>query len=259
MDVVEIAGENYEIYTQEEADNRGIDYVYWKDATEEGQYVITDDNYVCEVRKIYESKKGDRQIVLSGGRCWDNDSAEINYEAYKEVGNFQFNKPQTYMQREIKNFRSDFIIRFYARLRAQGVKHNDMPWDHMGRMYRPDTPAPVVTVKKLFRSKETMKEVSKQVAEIMDEKGLTEENLLDKYMDLLEMAKDEGDLTNLRLTLDSLSKKRGTDKPQQKQNLIEESVSMSREIGEGIKKEKQQIQATRTTRTDEDEEETAEQ
>lgn len=51
-------GNEYEVYTEEEAKERGLEYTYWKDG-KEGDLVISDDKYVSKLlkRKIYYGKK----------------------------------------------------------------------------------------------------------------------------------------------------------------------------------------------------------
>ena len=47
------------VYTKDEADNKKLDYVYWRQA-EIGDWAITDDNFVseCYARKDYTDKNG---------------------------------------------------------------------------------------------------------------------------------------------------------------------------------------------------------
>ena len=49
----------YNIYTKDEADTKGVDYKYWKEANK-GEYALTDDNYVGEViqKKCYTGDNG---------------------------------------------------------------------------------------------------------------------------------------------------------------------------------------------------------
>lgn len=42
----------WEIYTREEAEEKGISYTYWKDATPETKFLLTDDNFVSPVIKL---------------------------------------------------------------------------------------------------------------------------------------------------------------------------------------------------------------
>lgn len=60
MLVLNLRGKDYIIYTKEEADSKGIQYKYWLDAEKEGEYVLSDNDFVVPVIKIkdYMDYKG---------------------------------------------------------------------------------------------------------------------------------------------------------------------------------------------------------
>ena len=62
---IERGDAEHEIHTRDEADELGIDYVPWEDATE-GQWAFTDDGYVAECIRRWDAGKRSR-IDLSFG------------------------------------------------------------------------------------------------------------------------------------------------------------------------------------------------
>jgi len=65
----------YVYYERNEADDLCIEYVYWKDATEDGQWILTDDDIVVQVISIKKYLKGKRDKIYyrlpQGGIFWD--------------------------------------------------------------------------------------------------------------------------------------------------------------------------------------------
>jgi len=65
----------YIYYEQCEADNEGIEYVYWKYAKNDGDWILTDDNIVVQVITIKKYMKGKKQKVYyrlpQGGIFWN--------------------------------------------------------------------------------------------------------------------------------------------------------------------------------------------
>lgn len=236
--------DTHPIYTKEEADEKDLDYVYWKDA-DEGDWAITDDEYVCRCKRVTATKKN-KEIALTGGTAWDSENAEIHFEQNHEIGVYSYMKPQTHMSKEVKSRRAKQVIDIYCRLRTKGVKHSDMPWDRMGQIYRPDQEIPRATVQRLFKTEKVKEKVSERIVEILEDEGFSDRELIREYKEVLEEAKDDGDLTNARLTLDSVAEMKGVDEPDTEKVTNEQEATYHRKITEDVQEEKKKLKQKRT-------------
>lgn len=84
-----------EYYRQEEADELGLEYIPWRDAVTEGQWVLTDDGYVLKTTKVktivetrYKKTRVRRRIHT--GLCWryPHSKLPMEIERHMEVGHY---------------------------------------------------------------------------------------------------------------------------------------------------------------------------
>jgi len=189
--------QRFNIYTKEEADaDSSMGYCDWKDANE-GDYAITDDDYVmrCLSRKDYTDKNGNIKtfVKLSGGVGWCSPSAKINFKlnhAYKKYT--KVNPAKTWDEYEVKSTRGTNTINTYANMMLNG----SVDFDTLGKVYRPDSEIPRATVRRFLKNKRVKMMVEKKVKEILSDKAINKEFAVDNIVKALDMAEHKGDVGN---------------------------------------------------------------
>lgn len=238
----------YKVFTKEEADEEGIEYVYWKEAYP-GDWAITDDNYVMLCYQRYETK-GNDQVVLAGGRSWTTEDSVINHDEYRKVGNYCYNKPQTWSEVEARKSRMDRALTVLA---ASLLATGEYDYEAAAQAYRKDQEIPVATLKRNLKQKEVKIKLEKKLIELYNERGFTKDWVVDKILKAAEIAEDKNDVTNLLRAAENGIKLHAME-PKKKQRTDELEMDFSKEISDGIQKEKKRITARRTTEEDDDEE-----
>ena len=200
MDIInrKVAGkwENYEIYTEQEADDKGITYKYWKESSE-GNYGVSDDGYVgiCLKRAEYTDKHNRKKthIKMSYGVGWVSKGSKILYEPNKLMNIFTQVKPTHWADKEAKRTRTKQTVAAYVDML---ISAHGIDWEALGNIYRPDEKAPAATVRRLMKQESIKTMVEEKTKEILAKKGITKERVLDLYEKGLLMAETKIDVGN---------------------------------------------------------------
>jgi len=201
---------SYPIYTKTEADGRGIDYVYWKEVTDEGAWVISDDEWVCQVIRVngpYKNSAGveSRQVVLPYCRRFTTGASRIVFEDYYGKGDYSSPTPDGWIDRELRSKRARRVIRFYSVLLMKKGRVPEKDLEVLGRIYRPDQKEPAATLKRLLRQKKTKKMVQEELIKLLSENDITPQYVIEGYKEVLEEAKKHGQLSVAKKTLDTFA------------------------------------------------------
>lgn len=200
-----IAGKmrTFKIYTQDEADKKGYLYIKWKHA-DEGDYALSDDGYVgeCLSRKVYTDKKGRTKtfVKCAHGVQWVTNNGRFMYEPNKEAGTYSHVKPSRWEDKEARTTRAKNAVNTYVGNILNGEKPD---WDLIGRVYRPDQKIPAATARRLFKKQRIVDMVEKKLKEILLNKGINKEHVVDLQLEGLEMARSKGDISNFLKVTDS--------------------------------------------------------
>ena len=173
----------FDIYTQDEADKKGYLYIEWKHA-DQGDYALSDDGYVgeCLSRKVYTDKKGRTKtfIKCAHGVQWVTNNGKFMYEPNKEAGTYSHVKPTRWEDKEARTTRANNAVNAYV---ADIIQGNKPDWDMIGRVYRPDQKIPAATARRLFKKQRIVDMVEKKLKEILIDKGITQEQVLDLQLE----------------------------------------------------------------------------
>jgi hypothetical protein len=179
--------ETYEVfvYPKEEADKLGFEYVYWKDATKTGQYVITDDEWVTKVISVKEYHVSEKcranarifKHVLTeiGPMFTRNKNGKLEYLERKKYNNFYDIKPRRWIDREVKMIRTRRMVKLYAYMKLA----NNIDYDRLGKEYRPDQAIPAATVKRLLKYDEVKAMIHEEIVNILKDKGIDKTTFFD--------------------------------------------------------------------------------
>jgi vacuolar-type H+-ATPase subunit I/STV1 len=241
----------YSVYTKQEAAEKKITPVYWKQA-QTGDWALTDDNYVseCYDRKDYTDKNGKTKtfIKLTCGVGWDTQFSKINYELNRTYGVYSKTNPKrSYDVQENNTTRARNTVTSYAQMVVNAGK---VDYQALGQIYRPDQKSPAATVRRFLKQKVSRKMVEKKLKELLVEKKVNKEFALNNLMVALKMSEEKGDVNNFLKANDYImdllemkpSKKMVTDTIQ---------VDMTKQIAETIAKEDKRVLVQRKTEENE--------
>lgn len=235
----------YEVYTQSEADEVGIEYVHWKDA-EPGDWALSDDGFVgkCLKRGTYESAPGKFTdfSTFVFARKWVRTNSELNVRArLKKAGAFYHTVPMGWEEVENNRPRTDVLVEMAARLMADKGWLSREEMHQIGMMCRPDLDIPYIWVRKQLNRQEVRERVYKELGGLLDQKGLGLDRLLEQYRALLD-DEEVRDSTKARMLKDLMDYHNVAqpEMPQTKSKRKEEMLLEDLETSRRIK-------ATRTT------------
>ena len=194
----------YPLYTSNEAEIKNISFVHWKDV-EVGDYGLSDDGFIgeCIGRKTYTDKHNRTKtfVKMSYGANWISKNSKIIYADNKEHNSYASIKPRNWVEKELGKTRTKNLITAYV---SQLVSNQPIDWNTLGNIYRPDEKIPGATVRRLLKQEVVKNMVDKKLKEVLVNKGITEDFVLDTMLEAIEIAKTKLDAGNLLKAADSL-------------------------------------------------------
>ncbi len=239
------------VYTKDEADNKKLDYVYWRQA-EIGDWAITDDNFVseCYARKDYTDKNGKVKtfVKLTCGVGWDSGFSKIQFLENHKYGVYSKTNPKrSWVDEESGTSRAKNTVNAYANMLLDSKA---VDFDALGQIYRPDQSVPAATVRRFLKQKTAKRMVEKKVKELLSDKAINKEFALDNIIRALQMAESKGDVNNFLKANDYIM-----DLLEMKPNkqLITDTVQvdMTKQIADTIAKEEKKLTLQRKSEVNE--------
>ena len=242
----------YNIYTQNEADEAGLDYSHWKQA-QTGDYALSDDGFVgkCIGRKDYTDKKGRVKtfVRLAYGANWAGNTNKIQYLKNKEYGVYTQANPEAnnWAVREANTTRAKNLVNAYV---GQLTSTKKVDYNQLGMIYRPDQKEPAATVRRVLKQEIIKKMVEKKLREGLSEKGINNSSVLDTMLEGLDIARAKQDVTNMIKISDAFMELLEM-KPNKKITTDMLQLDVSNSIGDIIAKEEKSFKVSRKIEEDE--------
>ena len=205
----------FELYSAEEATEKGIPFKHWK-ACEPGEYGISDDGYVgvCLRRRRYASKPQGvfKDVVfMCYGAAWVGPYSHINFLERKLNNSYSRTSARGWREIEAASGRAKAAIRLAV---DQIIKTGRMDYDAIGKIYRPEQAQPGATVKRFFRIDRVRKMLEEALQTALSNEGVTKQLVIQRLNVIYGLAEKKKDLPNmLRSTenfVDILQMKRPT-------------------------------------------------
>lgn len=248
MEVIKrkILGEFF-VYTEEEAKNEGIEYRYWKDGIE-GEYVITDDKYVCLLRK---RKPCERNVyyVLSIGTYWCRTDGrgkddEVIWE--KKRGTQYYNRAMKPFAEWLpaKHFAKD-LVRVATRMILNDGK---IDWHKLGEMFFKKHSNPPWRARRFFKFTTIQMMMETELDKQLTKYGITDEKIIqDCFLKAITLATQQGDARTLLKAGAELARLKGM-YPQKTVVTNEIQVRETRSVDNLIEQEATKIERVRSER-----------
>jgi len=236
----------YTIYRKEEADKKGINYVYWKMA-DVGQYAISDDDYVAKVinRREYPSNHNKDNIYLRFP--WGYTFFNPKYASKKlkvsgrKTNTTMSGKPML----EVKS-KQDMMKNL--------AKAYSVTWDYnlaLDMVLGSYTPTEFKKWKRMMKTEVFEKMIKEELADLLTDHGLDKTYTLELFAKVIEMAQDKKDVTNLMRAVENLQGMHGMKEKQLVKTTEKlEAISNTKLIDE-LREEEDKLIATKVTTKEE--------
>ncbi len=241
---------SYQIHSQKEADDLGMEYVYWKDA-QEGDNALSDDGYVgvCLKKAIYTDKKKRTKIniKLSYGTNWVSKNSKINFLDNLSADCYTQSSPTHWADKEAGKTRTKNVVNAYVEML---LSDKPIDWDVLGNIYRPEQKTPAATVRRLMKQESIQKMVEEKTKDLLIKKGIDREYVIDLHQEVIARAREDGKpqliLQAADVFMDLLEMKPG-------KKVVTDSIEMdfSSQISDAIDKEEKRVKLERKSETDE--------
>jgi len=234
---------SYIIFKEEEANEKNIQYKYWKDA-KEGEYGLSDDGYVAKVISKSTYKPTSIYIRYPFGYTFYNP----RYNSVKLKASGRKSNATISGKTHWEVLSNGQKMKNLAMVYAQTMDY-DKAIDHV--LDNPSNNQRIMWKKRM--KKEKFKDmVRDELQKLLQEHGLTEAYTLDLLEETIKKAKDKGDITNLMRAVDNLQDMHGMkDKHLVKTVESIEATSNVKLIDE-LREEEEKLIATRTTTKEEE-------
>jgi len=242
----------YNIYSQNEADEAGLDYAHWKQS-KMGGYALSDDGFVgkCIGRKDYTDKKGRVKtfVRLAYGANWAGNTNKIQYLKNKECDVYTQANPEAtnWVVREANTTRAKNLVNAYV---GQLTSTKKVDYNQLGMIYRPDQQSPAATVRRVLKQETIRKMVETKLREVLSEKGINNSSVLDTMLEGLDIARAKQDVTNMIKISDAFMELLEM-KPNKRITTDMLQLDVSNSIGDIIAKEEKSFKVSRKVEEDE--------
>ena len=237
----------YTVYRKEEAEEKGIEYKHWREA-EQGDYAISDDDYVAKVikKRSYMAEDGRASIYLRF--AWGYTFFNPKYASKKLVvagrkTNVTFTG-KSYIEVQSGQEKMKNLAAMYALKPDYDVA---IEWA-LGSV----TSSQRRKWKRTMKSEVFRKMVREELSKLLDEHGLNEAYTLDLLEDAIKMAKDKKDVPSMMRAVENLQDMHGM-KEKYMTKTVDKLESKSITLIDDITKEESHIEASRTTTKELDE------
>ena len=181
------------IYTLQEAKERGLQVVDWREARP-GDWACSTDFYVSQCLRLHifadRGKRQKKLITFPYGRIWVTKSARLNYLERRAAGNLNASSARTWQEQEARKTRTINMVKAYV---AQIMAGKKTDYDQLGRIYRSDQLIPAATVRRVLKEAEVQKMIDEQLSVSMSDLGLTPQMAAASIRQALTIAEERKD------------------------------------------------------------------
>jgi len=195
---------DYEIFTEDEANEQGLEYSHWKVAPE-GTFGLSDDGYIGLVikRKMYDGNRmGDNEYIrMPWGYTFYN--PKYHKKKFKARGRMTPHTLSGKREIEVKlgGKKGENLAQVYAQCGNYDLAIDWTYGDHTQNEHR--------TYKRWMKSETFKKMVREELNKLLKDKGFSEAETIDMLREAIEMAKDKKDVTNLMRAVENLQDMHG--------------------------------------------------
>ncbi|GAG82660.1 unnamed protein product, partial [marine sediment metagenome] len=191
--------QKFSVYSQKEADGKGIDYVPWRDC-KKGDWVLSDDGYVGQCLDILgpygdkSHKTFRRYFIFSFGKAWEQKYSRLNYLERRANRSYASTSAEDWATLETKHQRGKRFVEAYVAMFMTGR----IDWEKLGRIYRPDQKNPEMAARFIFKLEVFKKMIQQRMVEVFKDRNMSENDVIDMLMETFKKAKKNDDPKEMR-------------------------------------------------------------
>ena len=232
----------YKIFDKKEADSSEIEYKYWREASE-GEYGISDDNYVAKVISRAKYKSSSVYIRFPYGYNFFNhkySSSKLNF-AGRKANNTISGKPRWEVISKGQKMKNLAMVYAQTMDYDKTIEHVlDNPTDNQKIMW-----------KRRMKKEKFQDMVRDELQKLLQEHGLTEGYTLDLLEETIKKAKDKGDITNLMRAVDNLQDMHGMKEKHLVKTVEQIEATSNTKLIDELRETEDKLVATKTTTKEE--------
>ena len=231
----------YNVYTKDEADTKGVEYKYWKEA-DKGDYALTDDNYVGKViqKKCYTGDNGIDSYYIRMPFGYAFHSPKYPTQKLKADGRLSNHTLSGKPQLEVRKGHTDWknLALVYSL-----CFNTDVAID---TVYDNPTASKRRTAKRWMRTEEFKSMVKDELSDVLAEKGHNRSRTIDLLDKGLEMAEKKGDVTNFLRVVENIQDMLGMKDKTVTKTTTQLEATQTRKLLDEINEEEQHLKGTQT-------------
>ena len=233
----------YKVFDKKEADSNEINYKYWREANE-GEYGLSDDNYVAKVISRAQYKSSSIYIRFPYGYTFFNpnyNSSKLNFTGRKSNNTIS---GKTHWEVISKGQKMKNLAMVYAQTMDydKTIEHVlDNPTDNQK-----------VMCKRRMKKEKFKDMVRDELQKLLNEHGLTEEYTLELLESTIKTAKDKGDVTNLMRAVDNLQDMHGMKDKHLVKTVEQIEATSNTKLIDELRETEDRLIATKTTTKEEE-------
>ena len=183
---------------------------------------------------------------MSYGTNWLTKNSKILFEKNFAVGVYSAVNPTHWADKEARKTRTKNVVNAYVEMM---LSDNNIDWDALGKIYRPDQKAPAATVRRLMKQESIKTMVEEKTKELLVKKGINKEYVIDLYQEVIDRSRESGKtqliLQAADVFMDLLEMKPG-------KKILTDSIEMdfSSQITDAIDKEEKRVKLERKSEVD---------
>ena len=228
----------YKVFDKKEADSNEIEYKYWREANE-GEYGISDDNYVAKVISRAQYKSSSIYIRFPYGYTFFNpkyNSSKLNFTGRK-ANNTISGKPLWEVISKGQKMRNLAMVYAQTMDYDKSINHVlDNPTDNQKVMW-----------KRRMKKEKFQDMVRDELQKLLQEHGLTEAYTLELLEETIKKAKDKGDVTNLMRAVDNLQDMHGMKDKHLVKTVEQIEATSNTKLIDELRETEDKLIATKTT------------
>ena len=237
------------IRTREEALTAGIKFFDWKVA-KEGEYAVTDDDFVAEVLKVShysDGRKGQNKYVRMpfGYVLYNPRYPTKKFKAQGRRSKHTYTGAPELEVAAKGDGKMKNLAMAYAMTMDKDLSLDIALGDHTDNQH--------ATYKRRMKTEVFKKMVREELEKLLHEHGLTESFTLDLLTEAIGMAKEKKDVTNLLKAVDNLQNMHSMNEKKQIKTTQQLEASTTRRLLDRLGEEEQKLIATQTTMEVDDE------
>ena len=233
----------YKVFDKKEADAKEVSYKYWREA-DEGEYGLSDDNYVAKVISRAKYKSSSIYIRFPYGYTFFNpnyNSVKLNADGRK-ANNTISGKPLWEVISKGQKMKNLAMVYAQTMDYDKAINHVlDNPTDNQKVMW-----------KRRMKKEKFQDMVRDELQKLLQEHGLTEGYTLDLLEETIKKAKDKGDITNIMRAVDNLQDMHGMKDKHLVKTVEQIEATSNTKLIDELKETEDKLVATRTTTKEED-------